>query len=255
MIMHILRQAGLEIIRMIVEAAADHIACVVLYLTPGPFIVYSPPIVCSTSNESIVHGSARFLVEHRQMEHRLQLDIPTLADPTVRDLLQESDMFVRSFNGFSAFGLFSPFDFLRVLTLISELTTHLWVLFALTFGGRTPLSVILLSLALSALPSALAWAGGERRYWDRCSAGQQLEARLAAKQDAMRRLAHSDAYRPEVVLFNLGPWILKAWSRARKALINLEQRERGHDGDFTSRLMSRVYLSGLSSTFQNVRVC
>ena len=124
-------------------------------------------------------------------------------------------MFVRSFNGFSAFGLFSPLDFLRLLTLLSELTTHLWVLSALTFSGRTPLSVILLSLALSALPSALAWlSGSERRYWN-CHPPNGLEARLAAKQEAMRRLANSDTFRPEVVLFDLGPWILGAWSRAR----------------------------------------
>ena len=83
------------------------------------------------------------------MEQRLRLDIPTLSDPLVRDLLQESDMFVRSFNGFSAFGLFSPFDFLRLLTLMSELMTHLFVLSSLTFYGRTPLSVILLSFVLA----------------------------------------------------------------------------------------------------------
>lgn len=185
------------------------------------------------------------------MEQRLRLDIPTLSDPLVRDLLQESDMFVRSFNGFSAFGLFSPFDFLRLLTLMSELMTHLFVLSSLTFYGRTPLSVILLSFALSALPSVLSWLGGERRYWD-CPAGSRLEARMAAKQEAMRRLAHSDSYRPEVMLFDLGPWILKAWSRARKTLIRLEHRDAGGDGDFTSRVLSRVYLSGMFSAFHNV---
>jgi len=47
----------------------------------------------SASNESIVLSSARFFVEYKQMEHRVRLDVPTLADPLVRDLLQESDLF------------------------------------------------------------------------------------------------------------------------------------------------------------------
>ena len=184
------------------------------------------------------------------MEQRLRLDIPTLSDPLVRDLLQESDMFVRSFNGFSAFGLFSPFDFLRLLTLFSELSTHLWVLCSLTFGGHTPLHIILLSFTLSALPSLLAWLNGQRPYWDRSSG--QREARLIAKQDAMRRLAHSDSFRPEVMLFDLGPWILRSWSRARKQLIGLERHDDDGEGNFSSRLLSRVYRSEMLSAFHTV---
>ena len=46
-------------------------------------------------------------MERRQLEQRLRLDLPTLADPEVRDLLQESDLFVRSFTGLGfGFGLF-----------------------------------------------------------------------------------------------------------------------------------------------------
>ena len=52
----------------------------------------------SSSNENIVQSSARFLIEYRQMEQRVRLDVPTLADPAIRDLLHESDLFVRSFN-------------------------------------------------------------------------------------------------------------------------------------------------------------
>ncbi|KAI0720196.1 P-loop containing nucleoside triphosphate hydrolase protein [Cerioporus squamosus] len=225
---HLLRQSALELARMAGETALDYLA---------------------SSNENIVQTSARFLVERQQMEHRLRLDVPTLSDPHVRDLLQESDIFVRSFNGFSAFGLFSPFDFMRLISLLSELFTHLWVLSSLTFGG-TPLHVIILSVTLSALPAMLSWIVGERNSWNHPNS--QLEARNSAKQEAMRRLAHSDAYRPEIMLFDLGPWILRTWSRARTVLLRLERRQNGCDAGFTSRLLSCVYLSGTFSAFQNI---
>lgn len=160
-------------------------------------------------------------------------------------------MFVRSFNGFSAFGIFSPLDFMRLLTLTSELLTHIWVLSCLTFGG-TPLSVILLSLTLSALPSLLPWLTGRQNGWDQPCA--RFEAPLVAKQEAMQRLVRTDANRPEIMLFDLGPWILTAWSRARKALLGLERRQNGFETDLSSRLFSRVYWSGMFSAFQNVSI-
>ncbi|KAM5534327.1 hypothetical protein V8D89_012055 [Ganoderma adspersum] len=225
---NILHQGVMELARISCEAALDIIA---------------------TSNENVVHNSARFLVERKQMEQKLRLDVPTLSDPLVRDLLQESDTFVRSFNGFSAFGVFSPFDAMRLLTLISEVLTHLWVLSSLTFGG-TPLSIILLSITASALPSLLPWLTCGQNTWDHSNA--QLEARLTAKQEAMRGLAYSDSYRPEILLFDLGPWILKSWSRARKSLLSLERKQSGTDTSLPSFLLSRIYLNGMFSTFQNV---
>lgn len=87
-------------------------------------------------NESKVHASVRFLMEHRQLEQRLRLDIPTLADPTIRDLLHESDLFVRSFNGLGfGFGLFSPFDLIRVLSSLAEVASQLYVLYSTTQGS------------------------------------------------------------------------------------------------------------------------
>ncbi|EJF61295.1 P-loop containing nucleoside triphosphate hydrolase protein [Dichomitus squalens LYAD-421 SS1] len=225
---HVLHQGTMELVRMSVEAAIDNIA---------------------TSNENIVHNSARFLVERRQLEQRLRLDVPTLSDPLVRDLLQESDTFVRSFNGFSAFGVFSPFDAMRLLTLVSEVLTHLWVLSSLTFGG-TPLSIVFLSVAVTVLPSMLSWLTYGHDNWD-CPNGQ-LGGQLAAKQEAMRGLAHSDAHRPEILLFDLGPWILKSWSRARKSLLGLERRHHGGDNNLSFRPLSRVYLNGMFSAFHNV---
>ena len=70
-------------------------------------------------------------MERRQLEQRLRLDLPTLADPVIRDLLHESDLFVRSFTGLGfGFGLFSPFDLVRLLSSIAEVATQLLVLYS-----------------------------------------------------------------------------------------------------------------------------
>ncbi|KAI0352872.1 P-loop containing nucleoside triphosphate hydrolase protein [Trametes cingulata] len=226
----VLRHGLAELLRMACETIVDSVA---------------------SSNENVVQTSARFLVEHAQLEYRLRPDVPTLSDPAVRDLLQEADIFVRSFSGYSSFGLFSPLDFMRIITLVSELLTHFWVLSTLTFG-TTPLPVILLSVALSALPSLLSFSGGTPKPWDNHTS--RLEARLAAKQEAMRHLAQSDAYRPEVMLFDLGPWILRSWARARKALLGLERRHESCETDLSSKLLSQLYLSGAFSAFEHIPV-
>ncbi|KAI9000933.1 P-loop containing nucleoside triphosphate hydrolase protein [Trametes punicea] len=204
-----------------------------------------------SSNENIVHASAQFFVEHAQLEYRLRADVPTLADAAINDLLQEADMFVRSFNGFSSFGLFSPLDLLRIVTLLSELLSHFWVLSSLTFGA-TPLPVILLSVVLSTLPSILSWSRSAPQPWD--SRTTRIEARLAAKQEVMRHLAHSDSYRPEVMLFHLGPWILRTWARARRTMLGLENRHESCERDLFSKFLSQVRLSGAFSAFEHIPV-
>ncbi|KAH9846956.1 P-loop containing nucleoside triphosphate hydrolase protein [Lenzites betulinus] len=222
--------AAVELLRMACEATVDGFA---------------------TSNETTVHASARFIVEKSQLEYRLRQDVPTLSDPSVRDLLQEADIFVRSFSGFSSFGLFSPMDCMRIITIFSELLTHLWILSTLTFGA-TPLPIILLSVALSGLPSLMSWSGNTPKAWDNQTS--RLEAQLAAKQEAMRHLAHSDHYRPEVMLFDLGPWILRSWARARKALLGLERRHERCERDLVSKFFSQLYLSGAFSAFEHIPV-
>ena len=86
-------------------------------------------------NADIVQSSARYIMEYRQMEQRLKMDVPTLERPQIRDLFQESELFVRSFSGMSSFGLLSPLDLFRILTLISELTSHAVMLWTLTSRG------------------------------------------------------------------------------------------------------------------------
>ncbi|CDO68722.1 hypothetical protein BN946_scf184652.g49 [Trametes cinnabarina] len=226
----LMRRALMELLRMVGETALDGLA---------------------SSNENVVHASARFFVEHAQLEYRLRADLPTLSEATVRDLLQEADIFVRSFNGFSSFGLFSPLDGMRIVSLVSELLSHLWILSSLTFGA-TPLPVILVSVILSAMPCMLSWARNPTKTWG--TRVDRLEARLAAKQDAMRHLAHSDAFRPEIMLFDLGPWILRSWARARKALLGLERRHDRAERDVFSKMISQLYLSGAFSAFEHIPV-
>ncbi|CCM04806.1 uncharacterized protein FIBRA_06999 [Fibroporia radiculosa] len=202
----------------------------------------------ASSNENIVHGSARLRVEYQQMELRLRLDIPTLADPLVRDLLHEADLFARSFSGMSSFGLFSTLDFMRILTLVSELISHVLVLSSLAFNGAH-ISVLLISILSSVLPFILRSSNG-RSFLD--DLAKPYEAHMAAKQERMRILAHSDSYRPEVILFGLGPWILRSWARARKAMLGLEGCHSSEESDVYSRLMSHVNVSGLLMMIQNI---
>ncbi|OJT10195.1 Subtilin transport ATP-binding protein SpaT [Trametes pubescens] len=70
----------------------------------------------------------------------------------------------------------------------------------------------------------------------------------------MRHLAHSEAYRPEVLLFDLAPWILRSWARARKALLGIERRHESGERGLPSLLLSQIYLSGAFSAFEHIPV-
>lgn len=167
-----------------------------------------------------MQSSARFQIEYRQLEKRLKLDVPTLSDPIVRDLFHESDLFVRSFSGMTSFGLLSPFDFVSILTLISEIISHIFVIYSLT-DGFTHFWILLFSVFSSALPLILPWFGSSRTYPDSFYSPQ--EAQSAERQEKMRHLVSSDPHRPEILLFGLGPWILSNWAEARKTLLGLEK--------------------------------
>ncbi|KAG6378419.1 P-loop containing nucleoside triphosphate hydrolase protein [Boletus reticuloceps] len=202
----------------------------------------------ATSNETLVHESARFFVEYQQIAQRLRLDIPTLSDPVVRDCLQESDLFVRSFNGMGGFGLLSPFDFIQVFALISELISHLLVLLSLT-GGSANLGVLLLSLLSALFPLLL------NRFIGIQSSPEVVytpdEARTAERQEQSRNLAYNESHRPEVLLFGLGPWILQSWTNARKAMM-YEGRTSPSNQLTLSQLLNQINISDLLFAFQNL---
>lgn len=195
----LLRLLATECARMLIESGLDTFA---------------------TNNEHIVQSSARFLIEYRQMEKRLQLDVPSLSDPVTRDLFQESDLFVRSFSGMTSLGLLSPFDFVSMLTLTSEIISHLYVISTLT-NDFAHIWILLFSLASALLPFILPLFHTGSAHPDSLYTPQ--EAQAAERQEKMRHLAHNDAYRSELLLFGFGPWILESWAQARKSLLGLEK--------------------------------
>ncbi|KAI9574993.1 P-loop containing nucleoside triphosphate hydrolase protein [Boletus coccyginus] len=202
----------------------------------------------AASNETIVHESARFFVEYQQIAQRLRLDIPTLSDPIVRDCLQESDLFVRSFNGMGGFGLLSPFDFIQIFALISELISHLLVLSSLT-GGSANLGALLLSLLSALFPLLL------NRFIGAQSSPEAIytpdEARNAERQERFRNLAYNESHRPEVLLFGLGPWVLQSWTSARKAMLYDGQTSPSNQLTL-SQLLNQINISDLLFALQNL---
>ncbi|KAJ6627517.1 P-loop containing nucleoside triphosphate hydrolase protein [Mycena sp. CBHHK59/15] len=198
----------------------------------------------AASNETVVMDSAKFYVEYVQMEQRIRLDIPTLADPSVRDLLQESDLFARSFSG-SGFGLLSPLDFIHIISLATEIFSHLLLILSLT-GGATHYGVLLLSIFSATLPLLVTWFGCSHPHSETLYSPR--EAHAADRQEKMRNLAYNEAHRPEIELFGLGEWILKTWASARKVVLDSEQ---SHYLRETS-LMSKLNFSDFLFALQNI---
>src|SRR6266404_2844 len=202
----------------------------------------------STNNELFVQNSARYVVEYKQMEQRVRLDIPTLSDPTVRDLLAESDLFVSSFQGAGGFGLLSPFDLIRVFSLLSELASHIFVLSTISYD---PLSI--LALAISFLSAAYPLIQNSllpRTYRFDSPIYSEDEIRLTEKQEQMRQLSLSDAHRPEVMLFGLGPWILQTWAAARQAVLGLHSSQQSSHSP--SGIFSHFNVAEIIAALQNV---
>ncbi len=149
------------------------------------------------------------------MEHRVRLDVPTLADPVVRDLLQESEIFSRSFSG-AGFGFLSPLDFLQIITLTTEILSHIFLIVSLT-NAASHCGVLILSILSTLLPTLIAWYNVPIYPSDPRTTTK--EARAAERLERMRNLAYSDSYRPEIALFGLGEWVLKSWSTSRKVIL------------------------------------
>ncbi|KAI0693588.1 P-loop containing nucleoside triphosphate hydrolase protein [Cytidiella melzeri] len=205
----------------------------------------------ANNNADIVQSSARFVMEYRQMEQRLKMDVPTLEDPHIRDVFQESDLFVRSFSGVSGFGLLSPLDLLRILTLISELMSHAVMLWSLTSKG-THVWMLLFSVISTILPLLLSPCTRN----DGCDEATRdaKEARATAKQNRMHSMAYSDVHRPEIVLFGLGPWILQTWAKARRLTLGLEQSQLVGDETLSGALLSQLNLTGIVTALQNIPI-
>jgi hypothetical protein len=184
------------------------------------------------------------------MEQRVRLDIPTLNDPAIRDLLQESDLFVSSFSGSGGFGLLSPFDFVHIFALLSELLSHIWILVSLLGkGGSAQIVTLVFAIFFSVLPLLLSWWGVRLEHFE--DAADSQHARAAHRQEKMRNLAYSDTHRPEVIIFGLGPWILDSWSEARHARAQAELSSATPRPTLTFAF-SQLNLSDILFALQNV---
>jgi hypothetical protein len=188
-------------------------------------------------------------VEYQQMEQRVRLDLPTLSDPLVRDLLQESELFTRSFHGMGGFGLLSPFDLMHILSLFTEVLSHIWVVLSLT-GSSTHCGILLFSIFSTLLPFVVSWLGISWPLHSN-SLYTPREARAAERQERMRNLVYSDSHRPEILLFGLGPWIMNSWAAARKLMLASEQPTFQELG-WPLSLLSNVNLSDFLFVLQNV---
>jgi hypothetical protein len=184
------------------------------------------------------------------MEQRVRLDLPTLEDPIIRDLLQESDLFARSFSGMGGFGLLSPFDFINILALFSELASHVLILFSVT--GTTHFGALFLSILSAMLPLFMRWSGFSNTHLETLYSPR--EARTAERQEKLRNLAYSDVHRPEIILFGLGPWILRSWAIARKATLGSELTPSPIASGLSMTILSRVNFADLLFALQNVRL-
>ncbi|KAL0949136.1 hypothetical protein HGRIS_009220 [Hohenbuehelia grisea] len=197
----------------------------------------------ASSNEMIVLNSAKFYMERKQLEQRVRLDLPTISDPVIRDLLQESDLFVRSFHGSSGFGLVSPLEIFRVLSLATEISSHLLLIYSLT-RCSTHVCVLVFSTFPAMLPLLMAWFSSAPVQADPW-AFTPSEAQAAERQEKLRNLAYSDAYRPEVHLFGLGKWILESWTTSRKVVLEADRNSPTHSASLTSSLNLSEFLTSL----------
>lgn len=186
------------------------------------------------------------------MHQRSRLDLPALVDPVVRDLLQESDTFARSFTGMGGFGLISPLDFVRILTLLSEVFAHVFILLSLT-RSSTHLCILALSLVSSLLPlvDVAAWLGVRRQGHD--DVYSPAEARAMAKQEQMRNLVYNESYRSEILVFGLSSWILESWASARRTMLGIEQSQPAMNlRHIVSTLVTQINFAEMLALLHNV---
>lgn len=169
----------------------------------------------------------RLHFQYVQLQNRLRLDIPALADPLVQDLLDESNRFV---NAFASGGntILTPLGLVNLLRDLSQIISQATVLYTLlcTSGSRSTQLFSILLIILSKFPSLLR----QIQYWVLSSEDEWPDDKFSQHAAAVKRriahmenLAYSATYKAEIVLFGLAEWILAEWSKATKADMELDQ--------------------------------
>jgi len=186
--------------------------------------------------------SARFFVERHQLELRVRLDTPTMSSPVTQALLQESDLFTRTFSGVG-FGFMSPLDVFQIISLMAEISSHLLMVWSLVKNGAN-LWMLFLSVTSVFLPILISWLPNSSTpdpfFGD-------FTNNAVDQRERMRSLAYGEAYRSEVAIFGLDKWIIKNWSDAWKSVMATDDSNQKPFSFF-----SELSLSHLLSTAQNV---
>lgn len=160
------------------------------------------------------------------MQIRLRLDMPALLDPEVKDLLAETDMFVRSFSGMGTFMLLSPLDMIRMFTTLAEIISQGFVLWSMSLSSARAFTTSqhwteIMILAMATFPTICNFFNARLAFsTDRWSHSLEEDEgmRLAERHERMHNLAYSDRFKREVLLFGMGEWILQSWAEAKRAL-------------------------------------
>jgi hypothetical protein len=95
----------------------------------------------------------------------------------------------------------------------------------------------------------LKWCGFSQTLSETVSSRE--EARAAERQEKLRSLAYSDFHRPEIILFGLGPWILRSWATTRKAMLGKENSTPLQESSMPL-FLSQINISDLLFALQNV---
>jgi hypothetical protein len=178
-----------------------------------------------------------------QLQNRLRLDIPALADPIVQDMLDESNRFVTSFAS-SANNALTPTGLFNVISDMSQLISQAIVLYSLLRKGAFS-SMHLLTVALVLLPRfpnifrrLHDWFIAPDDDWPDELFSQRASA-LKRRICQMETMAYSAALKAEVVLFGLADWILIQWLDAKKADMQLD-RTLSNRGVFVAESSSKT---------------
>lgn len=203
-----------------------------------------------SNNDIVVQDSIRTFLEYKQMENRVRLDLPTLSDNYIRDLLQESDLFVRSFTGSGGFGLLSPRDFVNIAALLSELIAQIYILISLT-SAPAHLWALALAFLSAVLPTIVKWCGLPKLGPQLDEDLQWRETDASLHQERIRNMALNETHRPEMILFGLGPAMLKQWYGLRVAASRQNKRFQ-RDGSALQTILSQLNVSEMTMALQSV---
>lgn len=167
----------------------------------------------------------RLHFQYVQLQNRLRLDIPALADPLVQDLLDESNRFVNAFTS-GANTILTPVGLVNLLRDCSQIISQATVLLKLYHSPTSRYLFTTLLIILPKFPCLLRhlqnWVLSPEDDWPDDTFSRHATA-VKRRIARMENLAYSATYKAEIVLFGLTDWILAEWSKATKEDMKLDQ--------------------------------